>query len=264
MTSQTLSGLLAHSSPCGPHLRVHPLPASNLRALQRPLLTFPSNKIDAIARFLQDCWLDFYAAAAALRAESEARYALPASRVANHVGRASMPTDPSSPDEPSSLAIRLESLFAVTSSSAYPGRPLRNREVAAACRASGRDLSESHLSELRRGVKRNPTLRTLETLAWFFAVPASYFTSPDETEVERELAARRERREVARRARDDLADAARELQETMRRTGVTNLARRRADHTADYGEQAAAMRALTRLLREEAPGGEFTDESGEP
>ena len=160
------------------------------------------------------------------------------------------PGPPPSGDSPG-LGDRLNRLFDVTGPATVPERAWRNSEVAAVCRAHGRELSESHLSELRRGVKRNPTLRTLETLAWFFGVPVSFFTDAGEHDVEQELRARREKRDAEKLAREEARAAALELQEALRRSGVTRTASRGLQASTDWQERAEAMRALTRLLAED-------------
>lgn len=171
-----------------------------------------------------------------------------------------MPQDRDQPPRGApSLAERLEGLFEVTRPVAEPTRRWRNSEVVAECRAAGHELSESHLSELRRGLKRNPTIRTVETLAWFFEVTSWYFTDPSGDEVERVLAQRRRQLERDRAARVDLQDAARELQDALRRSGVTKIGHRGVGGSADPRKQAAAMRALTKLLLDDGAIGE--DES---
>lgn len=158
---------------------------------------------------------------------------------------------------PGSLSEQLNRLFEVLRPARSPERTFTNREVVTACRAEGWDLSESHLSELRRGVKQNPTLRTLKAVAWFFDVPVGYFTDPAVTaEVERTLVEREQRlhKQLAdsREAQDELRNAARELQEALRASGVTKTARRDAAGNARTArEQASMMRALARALVEE-------------
>jgi transcriptional regulator with XRE-family HTH domain len=158
---------------------------------------------------------------------------------------------------PGSLSEQLNRLFEVLRPAHSPERTVTNREVVTACRAAGWDLSESHLSELRRGVKQNPTLRTLKAVAWFFDVPVGYFTdSAVMAEVERDLADRehRLREELAdsQQARDELRNAARELQEALRASGVTRTARRdSAGGARTAREQASMMRALARALVED-------------
>ena len=156
-----------------------------------------------------------------------------------------------------SLSAQLNRLFEVLRPPHSPERAFTNREVVTACRAEGWDLSESHLSELRRGVKQNPTLRTLKAVAWFFDVPVGYFTDPGVTaEVERSLAEREQRLRTqlteSREAHDELRDAARELQDALRSSGVTRTARRDAAGNARTArEQASTMRALARALVDE-------------
>ncbi|ONI90095.1 hypothetical protein ALI144C_03470 [Actinosynnema sp. ALI-1.44] len=163
-----------------------------------------------------------------------------------------------------SLSEQLNRLFDVLRPAHSPERSFTNREVVTACRAEGWDLSESHLSELRRGVKQNPTLRTLKAVAWFFDVPVGYFTDPAATAaVERTLAEREQRLRTqlteSREARDDLRDAARELQDALRASGVTRTARRdSAGDARTAREQASMMRALAKALVED------DDEEGGP
>jgi len=155
-----------------------------------------------------------------------------------------------------SLHGRINRLFEVNHHPADPEREYKNREVVEACRADGRDMSESHLSELRRGVKTNPTLRVLDNLAWFFQVRSGYFTDPQAAaEVELELAVREARLNAKlkadREAREDLAAAARELQQAIRSSGVTKTAHRATSTRMDSREQAAMMRALAQVIRDD-------------
>jgi hypothetical protein len=158
---------------------------------------------------------------------------------------------------PSDLGEQLNRLFEVLRPAHAPERPVTNREVVTACRAAGWELSESHLSELRRGIKQNPTLRTLKAVAWFFEVPVGYFTDPAvAAQVERDLADRERRRRPqladSRDAQDDQRNAPRELQEALRASGVTRTARRdSAGDTRTARERASMMRALARALVEE-------------
>jgi transcriptional regulator with XRE-family HTH domain len=115
-------------------------------------------------------------------------------------------------------------------------------------------MSESHLSEVRRGLKA-PTLRVLEPLAWFFEVPVDYFLNAETAAaVEGELAVREAQAHAQlkadREAREDLAAAARELQRAIRESGVTRLAHR-ANSGTDHRQQAAMMRALARVIRQD-------------
>lgn len=162
--------------------------------------------------------------------------------------------------EQRTLAQRLERLFDVNRPPHAPQRPWRNNEVVAACRAEGREISESHLSELRRGVKRNPTMRTLEALSWFFNVRTGYFVDPDIAEqVDRELDARAAQLQVHLAAEcaahEEERAAALELQKALRTSGVTKTAHRGASGGgADSRERASMMRALARALLDDEEG----------
>ncbi|MFE7202616.1 hypothetical protein ACFU8R_20310 [Pseudonocardia alni] len=154
---------------------------------------------------------------------------------------------------PSTVNGRLERLFEVSRPQRTPDRKWRNSEVVSACRASGRDLSESHLSELRRGIKANPTMRTLGALAWFFDVPVGYFV---DDEVAARVGADLERRALRleqtlsamREARAAEREAAQDLQRALRESGVTRVAHRgEGSHSS---RRADMMRALARALRE--------------
>lgn len=152
---------------------------------------------------------------------------------------------------PPTLAARIERLFEVSRPPKTPNRQWRNSEVVVACRANGRDMSESHLSELRRGVKTNPTMKTLESVAWFFGVRVGYFVDDAvAVEVERELE-QRERELAALLAETEEAhrlerDAARDLQRALRESGVTRTAHRGTGGSSR--ERAELMRALARAL----------------
>lgn len=155
---------------------------------------------------------------------------------------------------PRTLGDRLNRLFEVQRPPATPDRTYTNREVVTACKAAGWELSESHLSELRRGIKQNPTLRTLQAVAWFFEVQVGYFTdSAVAADVERDLGDRETRLRAAleanREAQDELQTATKELQQAMRESGVTKMAHRGAAINARTArEQATMMRALARAL----------------
>lgn len=152
---------------------------------------------------------------------------------------------------PSTLTDKLARLFAVLRPPDEPHRPWRNNEVVAACRGAGREMSESHLSELRRGIKQNPTPRVLATLAWFFDVPVGYFTDPDvAAEVEMQLAAREAALLTEQDAAQEAAAAQQELQGTLQRMGVKKMAHRGVG-AATNRERAAMMRRLNAALLEE-------------
>jgi ESX-1-secreted protein regulator len=165
-------------------------------------------------------------------------------------------SSPSAPEPPADLPGKINRLFAVHRPPHEPWREYRNKEVVTACRAAGMPISESHLSELRRGVKPNPTLRTLETIAWFFSVRPGYFTDPDTAaQVEVELTVREVRLkaklEADHDARKELADAASELQEAIRQSGVTKTAHRATARRRGDRETVAMMRALARIIRDD-------------
>lgn len=155
---------------------------------------------------------------------------------------------------PTTLSDRLNRLFDVRRPAEAPDRAYTNREVVNACKAAGFELSESHLSELRRGVKQNPTLRTLQAIASFFTVPVGYFTDADiPAAIDRELLKQAERltqtlaATVA--AQDELRAATQELRQAMRDSGVTKMAHRNMAVSARTArEQASMMRALAKAL----------------
>lgn len=160
---------------------------------------------------------------------------------------------------PPTLDGRIERLFEVSRPPSAPDRQWRNSEVAAACRAAGRDLSDSHLSELRRGVKKNPTMRTLDALAWFFDVRVGWFVDDESAaavDVELQERARRlaEAQAEAQAIEAAEREAAKDLQRALRESGVTRTAHRGAGNSSR--RRADMMRALARALRDEAgPGG---------
>lgn len=155
------------------------------------------------------------------------------------------------PGPPGTIQGKINRLFEVCRPPGEPSREYQNKEVVAAVKAAGRELSESHLSELRRGVKDNPTVRVLDTLAWFFQVRPGYFIDPQAAEeVEVELRAREDRVREELRAREEVSDLERELREAMARSGVTGVAQR----TGGMGQSARAkmMRLLIDVLNEDA------------
>lgn len=73
------------------------------------------------------------------------------------------------------LADRINYLFATHRPDGADDRDeYTGKYVVQALRATGTEISESHLSELRRGIKTNPTLRVLEGLASFFEVRVGF------------------------------------------------------------------------------------------
>lgn len=158
------------------------------------------------------------------------------------------------PEPAKTLAGRLERLFEVCRPPHEPSRTWRNSEVVAACRKAGRGVSESHLSELRRGIKTNPTMRTLGSLAWFFEIRVGYFTDDAVARgVEAELVTRAQalqaQLEADEAAREESVSAARELQAALRESGATRMAHR-GTSGAGNRENVAMMRALAKALRE--------------
>jgi transcriptional regulator with XRE-family HTH domain len=153
---------------------------------------------------------------------------------------------------PPTLQGRINRLFEVCRPPGEPEREYHNKEVVAAVKATGRELSESHLSELRRGVKDNPTVRVLDTLAWFFQVRPGYFIDPQAAiEVEAELAGKEEQLRTELQARAEVADLERELREAMAHSGVTGMAHRAAGGMSSR-DRAKMMRLLIDVLREDA------------
>jgi transcriptional regulator with XRE-family HTH domain len=90
-------------------------------------------------------------------------------------------------DEPKSLADKINHLYASVRPSGR-ARPYSDREVAAAIREAGTEISYAYLHMLRTGERANPTKRHLEGLARFFGVPPAYFFDDDTaTQVDEEL-----------------------------------------------------------------------------
>jgi len=81
------------------------------------------------------------------------------------------------------LADRLNYLFTVVRPTSED-REYTGREVVAGMCEAGTDISPSHLSELRRGIKTNPTLRVLQGLAAFFQVRVAYLLGDEQVEEE--------------------------------------------------------------------------------
>ncbi len=89
--------------------------------------------------------------------------------------------------DPEGLAARLNHLFAMARPSSADREP-SGKEVAA---ASG--VSEAHVSELRRGIKTNPSIRVIWALAEHFDVRPAYLLGDPQVveEVNAELELRR-------------------------------------------------------------------------
>ena len=152
---------------------------------------------------------------------------------------------------PDTIQGRINRLFKVCRPPGEPEREYQNKEVVATVKAAGREISESHLSELRRGVKDNPTVRVLDTLAWFFEVRPGYFIDPQAAEeVEVELNAREAKLRDELRARAEVVDLERELKDAMARSGVIGVAQRAGGMSPRA--RAKMMRLLIDVLDEDA------------
>ena len=81
-----------------------------------------------------------------------------------------------------SLADRINYLFATVVDD--DGDEYTGKHVVATMREQGTDISASHLSELRRGIKDNPTLRVFQGLARFFKVNVGFLTGDPRAEEE--------------------------------------------------------------------------------
>lgn len=128
------------------------------------------------------------------------------------------------------FADRINYLFATHRPDDAEEQEYTGKYVVGALRAATTDISESHLSELRRGIKTNPTLRVLEGLAKFFDVRVGFLLGdPDAT------------REVMSRV---------ELRRAMRDAEVRDVATRVAGLAPS--QRHAMNRLLTDLLREHA------------
>lgn len=155
------------------------------------------------------------------------------------------------PAPASTLQGKINRLFEVCRPPGQPEREYQNKEVAAAVKAAGKEISESHLSELRRGVKDNPTVRVLETLAWFFQVRPGYFIDPQAAqEVEVELAAKEEQLRDELRARAEAVEVERELRDAMSLAGVTGVAQRSGGMSPQ--DRVKLMKVMIEVLRKDA------------
>lgn len=126
-----------------------------------------------------------------------------------------------------SLADKLEYLFDAVRPDGED-RSYSQREIVARMTKAGYAMSNSHLSELCRGVKKNPTVEVIEGLASIFGVPAAYLLDypPAVDEVEAEL----------------------ELRRAARDAEVVDIAFRAAG--LQPAQRAALMRELARIIRE--------------
>lgn len=72
------------------------------------------------------------------------------------------------------IAPRLESLFQEIRNN-DTGKPFTNEEIATKATSNGYPVTAAYIAQMRRGVRRNPTVNLLEGLASAFEVAPSYF-----------------------------------------------------------------------------------------
>lgn len=103
-----------------------------------------------------------------------------------------LPDSSESKSEQTSFGDRLNHLFAMMRT------PAGDQEYTGKGVAAAVGLSASHLSELRRGVKTNPSMRIIHALSEFFGVRPAYLLGDRAAveEVEAELVARRAMRDA--------------------------------------------------------------------
>lgn len=155
-------------------------------------------------------------------------------------------------DAVSSFATRLQRLF-TTCVEPTSGRPWRNSEIVRRCSTLGHELSESHLSELRRGIKNNPTVHTVSGLAKAFGVPLGYFTDSHvfatvDARLTDRLAVLQEEREDRDRAESASIAAAQRVGAALTATRLGRLPR------SGRTERTTAMRDAAALLNEQGTG----------
>lgn len=92
-------------------------------------------------------------------------------------GGAAEGASPEAVGRPVTVAEKLARLFDVLHPSGEP--PLSTREVAKRVKAAGGSISPTYISELRNGVKKNPSLEHIMWLSEAFGVSAGYFTDPE-------------------------------------------------------------------------------------
>ena len=124
------------------------------------------------------------------------------------------------------FAERLDYLFQTVKSE--DGPPTMDEVAARISAQGGERVSSAYLSALRRGVRDNPSLRTIEALARFFGVPATYFFDDG----------------TAEEVRSQL-----ELLTQIRESGVTGLKFRGTDFTSEG--RSAIVKLLQQLAAEQ-------------
>lgn len=149
-----------------------------------------------------------------------------------------------------SFASRLQRLFA-TCVDPDSGRPWRNIDIVRRCSTSGHELSESHLSELRRGIKSNPTVHTAAVIARAFDVPMGYFTDAHvfdaiDGRLSLQLRAVQEAQEERRRVEGEAVVVAQLVS-----AALTNVRLRRLPR-AERRQRTVAMNEAAALLNEQS------------
>ncbi|MET9262079.1 helix-turn-helix domain-containing protein [Amycolatopsis sp. NPDC004079] len=112
-------------------------------------------------------------------------------------------------NRPHTIAEKLNRLFEVLHPAGQ--RPITNRHLAARVKQLGGSISSAYISQLRSGVRDNPTLDHLVGIAGAFGVSAGYFT---DSEVAERVDAELDRLMEMQRSKPELAELA-EMQVTI-------------------------------------------------
>jgi len=131
-----------------------------------------------------------------------------------------------------SLAERINYLFASIAPEHGDRPEYTGQEVIGWLRQRGYELSASHLSELRRGIKTNPTMRVIDGLARFFAVRAGFLHGDPDA------------------VRDVMAEI--RLRRALREAQVTDIAARVAG--LDPEQRHAVADFITQIVYEQTTG----------
>lgn len=131
-----------------------------------------------------------------------------------------------------SLAERINYLFASVTPDGGERAEYTGQEVIAWLRQHGYELSASHLSELRRGIKANPTMRVIDGLARFFAVRVGFLHGDPDA------------------VRDVIAEL--RLRRALREAQVTDIAARVAG--LDPAQRHAVADFITQIVYEQDSG----------
>lgn len=135
-----------------------------------------------------------------------------------------------------SLAERINYLFASIAPEHGDRPEYTGQEVISWLRQRGYELSASHLSELRRGVKTNPTMRVIDGLARFFAVRVGFLHGDPDA------------------IRDVMAEI--RLRRALREAQVTDIAARVAG--LDPEQRHAVADFITQIVYEQSTGKDGT------